>query len=378
MDINSLEKIRDFLKRLFSESEKEKKKSYVDFREWLFGIITKCLTYLTLILLVAKALGILDEIVKIIMTIPYDPYFFSFLIHIVVILLVILLPVKTKLFSTERLEEELPKKEKVTKAMMACGFESEKDWCKAKGIANRALESYKTKWYLIWVFWLLLYITLLSSMFNKPLSPIFDVLLNLFNNAATLMFIICYLILAKVTVSDDRTGITETPQWIPWFTIFLIITLLDVFLTYLGGNQTQAIASSKIIRMITGIGGGTVMALFVGRFDSKFINAPLLVLILLYAYAVIQALFFILPEFKYTLYIVNVALSLKLLFFLFMSWLFQSGKLLFYFIRIRKLHYRVEEDWEQFCDFFHGLDETTGNAESNLNKNKSSKKEEEA
>ncbi|HEY0546405.1 MAG TPA: hypothetical protein VGC91_13590 [Pyrinomonadaceae bacterium] len=44
----------------------------------------------------------------------------------------------------------------------------------------------------------------------------------------------------------------------------------------------------------------------------------------------------------------DVALILKCLLFLYVAWLFQSGRLLFYLVLVRRTYQKVETEWRVF------------------------------
>ena len=95
------------------------------------------------------------------------------------------------------------------------------------------------------------------------------------------------------------------------------------------------------------------MALFVGRFQSKFLKSPTWLVFTLFLYTVIQALFIFYgdnsPEGQRGAAIVmNAALVLKCLLILYMVWLFQSGRLLFYLVRVRRATTQVDSEWQNF------------------------------
>jgi hypothetical protein len=46
--------------------------------------------------------------------------------------------------------------------------------------------------------------------------------------------------------------------------------------------------------------------------------------------------------------LLDVALILKCLLYLYMAWLFQSGRLLFYLVRVRRTYQKVEMEWQDF------------------------------
>ena len=108
-------------------------------------------------------------------------------------------------------------------------------------------------------------------------------------------------------------------------------------------------------KIISGIGGGIAMSLFVARFQSKFLKISLWILTPLYLYIVIQPLFVfignsesgkMLSELEPT--VIYVALILKCILILYMFWLFESGRLLFYLVRVRRTKDDVDKWWNDF------------------------------
>jgi len=100
---------------------------------------------------------------------------------------------------------------------------------------------------------------------------------------------------------------------------------------------------------ISGIIGGIAMALYVGRLQSKFLGPPPLLVIALYSYTAIQSLFVFLEEGQVAAVILmDLALFLKYVLFLYMTWLFQSGRLLFYLVRVRRTYGEVKSEWQGF------------------------------
>lgn len=93
------------------------------------------------------------------------------------------------------------------------------------------------------------------------------------------------------------------------------------------------------------------MALCIGRLGSMFLKPPLFVLVLLYVYSSIQALFLTFGEKgseEWKIALMTVALVLKCLLFLYVTYLYQSGRLLFYFVRVRRVHENWDEEWKNF------------------------------
>ncbi len=99
------------------------------------------------------------------------------------------------------------------------------------------------------------------------------------------------------------------------------------------------------------------MALYVGRLQSKFLGPSPGIVMALYSYTAIQSLFIFLvgvPEGKQifdkqtitliAVLLINIALLLKCLLYLYMTRLFQSGDLLFYFLKVRQTFLNVDEE----------------------------------
>ncbi len=151
-------------------------------------------------------------------------------------------------------------------------------------------------------------------------------------------------------------GITGKPHWAPWVSLFLFLTFLEVIIRifaqeYFPSGNLKDLADS--FDWISGIISGIVMALFVGRFDSEFIKPKFIYIFIFYLYMAIQGIY---PAFigqtqatdEVRLIISITTMVCKLILFLFVLDLVKSGRLLFYFIRIRKQHDEAENKWEKF------------------------------
>lgn len=259
--------------------------------------------------------------------------------------------------------EEISDNEKTVMYEWAYGDDKD-SWNDAKENANKALSQFIWAWIFIWVFWLLLY---MAHLFNPVNNSIISFFLNPLSNANTLMLLICYLILYEVTTPDDQIGITGSPNWAPWVSLFLFITFLEFMITHFFKDSSTATDIEQIFNWVSGITSGAVMALFVGRFDKVFIKTKLKFLrylLFLYLYMAIQAIYPLfnkaeapseyLSEFMQDNYFqIKLGISVttmvcKIILFLFVYELIKSGRLLFYFIKIRKLHHDVKDQWKEF------------------------------
>lgn len=246
------------------------------------------------------------------------------------------------------------------KIMLASGYQKQKEWRKAKELAVAVLEQFKNYWLGIWICWLCLYLVLATlnvpGLKSEHVKGLLDLLATFFNNCATLTFLFCYTILSEPTIINTPGGRKTTIEWHRWLALLIVFTVVEAICLALAYNilpntlGLNAYYVTSSANWISGISSATVMALFIGRLDSKFLECPSWFLVLLYLYVAIQPLFALLgPEHKWwTLILMNAALILKCLLFLFLTWLFQTGRLLFYFIRVRRLYDQVDRDFKDF------------------------------
>ena len=104
------------------------------------------------------------------------------------------------------------------------------------------------------------------------------------------------------------------------------------------------------------------MALYVGRLQSKFLAPSSKLVAVFFSYTAIQSLFVFLvegpsarvvtisPDMAKTIaaFLISLALVLKALLYLYTSWLFHGGRILFYFVRTIHTDREIDEEWEGF------------------------------
>jgi hypothetical protein len=267
------------------------------------------------------------------------------------ILFVIFLPVKEKRFRVD-----FAKRKNSSDA---------NDEIEIKVKANKALMQFKSAWTFVWTYWFLLYLTLfiqylsLSKIYESSylwfadivtlfknlshLTNISQLFLNLFNNCSTAAFVICYLIFSRITVPDKKS-------LKPAYNLYWAIGLSAIILALVGaidvirpGNPVTSWGSSLC--------AGIAMAFFIGRQNNKFINPSIFIIVCLYFYIAIQTLFpFWVGSNKNLIVLLsaNLAFIFKIVLYLFMLWLFRSGRLLFYFKKERALEESINDQWERF------------------------------
>jgi hypothetical protein len=297
--------------------------------------------------------------------------FVSYCLHIGVILFILVrrptrvasLPVSNQFVQGEPEPQQLSE----SNIMASCGFppSDTQMWLDAKRAANYALKLFRHCWMFLWLSFLLLYLLLASryllvnNRLGQNLEPLVIIAANLFGNCANVALIFCYSILESPVLSENPTKPPE-PNWFRWSAIVLVLTVIEIFLAdFMIGVlwpeqfKVQVEGVRTFLNYFLGIAGAVVLALFVGRLNSKFIDAPIWVIALLYVYAAIQPLYPVIISGQEQDKIsgavfTNAALVLKVILFLFVTWLLESGRLLFYFVRVRRLNMQVDWDWQEF------------------------------
>jgi DNA-binding winged helix-turn-helix (wHTH) protein len=243
----------------------------------------------------------------------------------------------------------------------ATGYERPSDWKTASEIAKDALERYTKYWQYLLGSWLLLYALLtfigyeglnlntLSAQRDLSQQEIaLRIATTTFNNCNTLMIVLCFSILNEPVVNRSGKRKIKDASWTKGAAFVIVFLVIEVSLVAVP-TPFQKADILKVTSSVSGIAGGIAMALYFGRLQSKFLGPPPWLLITLYSYTAIQPLFMFLaaPE-VWAVILLDVALILKCLLYLYMAWLFQSGRLLFYLVRVRRTYQKVEMEWQDF------------------------------
>ncbi len=320
---------------LEDETVKDSKVGTITFREWIRGpdraIKLLLITGVFLTVLISIG-GITNQWAK-----PFvgTAHFFMILIAFVLFLR------EPKGFRQEATKANVNLNEEIRKA---AGYDNSQEWDEARVIAKAALEQYTKCWQFLLVSWLVLYGFLA---FLGSASPPLSIATTLFNNCNTLIIVLCFNILNKPTVTQIENR-NEDNFFIIGLVVLLAFTFIEILLVF----RQNYIETNRILEgadLASGIAGGIAMALYVGRLQSKFLGPPPWLLIALYSYTAIQPLYVFFNNRQiWPVIIIDVALILKCLLFLYMAWLFQSGRLLFYLVRVRRTYQKVETEWEGF------------------------------
>ncbi len=345
----------------------------IPFNDWLksesgkfYGIVSLVFTFIYSVITIVKPLGI-DKVIsnsfKSLFAILDGHWIaLNFLIQIIFILFVIFIAVyRYMIFDSpadllecektiwNRLTMNRPGTPKPKNAN-----ESIELWRVFKVATNRVAKQFTVLWFWCWVAWLVLYLIIMINSWGG--IHISDKWQNLANNLSSLMFIFMFM---TFTVSTSRYGVVE---WTRLFIPIFLILILEHFST----KETEIWYS-----LLSGLIASFAMAAFFGRLTSKFINVPLWAILFLHLYAAIQPLYVFFSDFFETsdyseaiMVIVGVvAFFLKILLFLIMTWILQTGRMVFFIIEESSVNF--ERD-----DRFFGFLESTNLKENKLTGNR--------
>jgi DNA-binding winged helix-turn-helix (wHTH) protein len=233
-----------------------------------------------------------------------------------------------------------------------------------------AVQQLRRSWRLVLVSWCLLYVTLLLSQGltsvggnTTSLWQALQVITTFLNNASALMFVLCYLVLNRPTVIRVLGRDVDDLPLGRGLILVGALGVLEAALVVcfqLAGHADYAAMVLFGADLLSGIGGGIAMALFISRLDSRLLSTSRLLPIIpvvLYFYVVIQPFYPLLnwtfpfgrpvPE-HFDLWIMQLAFILKAVMYIYVTELFRNERLWFYMIHARRVYGNVETEWDKF------------------------------
>jgi DNA-binding winged helix-turn-helix (wHTH) protein len=222
--------------------------------------------------------------------------------------------------------------------IVKAGFKNQEEFEKNRASLESNLKRYSWWWRGLLLSWVPLYIVFALGDF-----PHYRVFLVIFNLGNTFMLGACFYALNK-KVDEQDVDEQDSEHFAGGILNIAILFILAVVLVTLLFTENLAGAT-----LLTGILAGITMALVVGRLSSRFLSPRFWILYLLYSYTAIQPLvLYIEGHPGWGLIILDFALLLKCLLYVYMAWLFQSGLLLFYFASVNRTDNALREQRKAF------------------------------
>jgi len=233
-----------------------------------------------------------------------------------------------------------------------------------------AVQQLRRSWRLLLFSWCLLYVTLLISQGltssggnTNSLWQALQVITTFLNNASALMFVLCYLVLNRPTVIRVAGRDVDDLPLGRGLVLVGALGILEAALVVsfqFAGHPDYAAEVLFGADLLSGIGGGIAMALFISRLDSRLLSTSRLlpvIPIVLYFYVVIQPFYPLLnwtfpfghpvPE-HFDLWVMQLAFVLKSVMYIYVTELFKSQRFLFYVIYARRAYQDVDNEWIAF------------------------------
>ena len=210
------------------------------------------------------------------------------------------------------------------------GYNDVAEYAAEQPIIEKATRQFTKWWSAMLLSWVALYLVYAwetwgidcSASASSQAASILEAILNIVN---TSLVILCYDVLNKEPGRRRKSGLFTGPAAIG-LALLAVIPLLSG-LRILTPDQGLA-----AFTLLTGLYAGIYMALFVARLQSKFLDPAPLLVVLLFSYTAIQPLaLYIQTSKEWAWVVLDYALALKCLLYLYVLWLIRSGDLLFYF-----------------------------------------------
>lgn len=258
-----------------------------------------------------------------------------------------------------------------TTVMKACGYDDPEEWKKAKSRAKDALKEYVKFWKSLFIIWGCLYsILFFTNLLNQRelnagwLSYGLNISGTLLNNLNSLVITLSFIALNNPTIVPRAEPDSSPAQLINRVKKIggigiILFALIELFLVLFSKKGFESEINNNygilILDGFSGLIGGIALVLYCGRLQSKFLSRSLSLSTWFALYAVIQPLFLLIKGIGHSdlgiavsPFIMEAALILKCLLYIFVAWLFESGRLLFYFVRVKPLYEKVDSDWKDF------------------------------
>jgi DNA-binding winged helix-turn-helix (wHTH) protein len=216
------------------------------------------------------------------------------------------------------------------------GYNGREEYAAEEPILQKRLRLFTRWWSAMLASWVALYVvyaweTWQLDCFAVSNNEVASVLEAIFNIVNTAMVILCYNVLNQEPGRQRRSSAVITAPAAIGIALLVFIPLL---------SQSRSLTPQQglaALTLLTGLYAGVYMALFVARLQSKFLDPAPLLVVLLFSYTAIQPLALYIQNSKeWAWAVLDYALVLKCLLYLYVFWLIESGDLLFYFREVKR------------------------------------------
>ena len=359
----------------------------LDFKEWIF--YSRECRWIKLFLAAGVALSLLYSI-SYLLRLPVSYPQLGGLDAVGVLSLIQLAVVSGALLASisvfDRHVKEFPRSpEADAELMRISGYTDREKWARAKDGARSSLKQFSRYWKLLLVAWFCLYLLLTLAAYLKWSGADINtdwwlsIGATVFNNCNSWTIALCFVVFNHPTVfrtnvgdktrtqPDGTDGANErgaedeqdtrlaqlTKRLKVWGLLAIIaFAVVECLLVFYPLTQWFSSWTSENVLwagdFFSGIVGAVTLALFVGRIQSKFLGPSTWLPLAFFLYVAIQSLYVAIKVENWGSVMIEAALILKCLMYLYVAWLFKSGRLLFYLVRVKTIYERVNIEWHDF------------------------------
>lgn len=271
-------------------------------------------------------------------------------------------------FILDRNVKEFPASEKADAALMEISrYTDAAKWQDAKKGALRSLNQFSRYWKFLLGAWTGLYVMLTFTKYffeaageASTVFKSFNIASTGFNNFNSLALALCFVVLNHPTLirgdGQQETSIDRVTKLVLGWglvatAVFTVAEILLVFIYSQPDGWMTPKNTMWVFDLVSGLVGAVTLSLCVGRVQSKFLGPTTSLPLALYFYVAIQSLYAAIPTLGWGASMIEAALILKCLLYLYVAWLFKSGRLLFYFVRVKTVYQETDIQWHGFLTY---------------------------
>lgn len=197
---------------------------------------------------------------------------------------------------------------------------------------------------------------------------VFHLLFDLISYVGAFYLLRCFFVMYQTTVENGREVLNTKTN--PYILVGVGLMVIDFCLTryvHQPSGETELYVGVFIAEFICGVVNAVVFVLLIARFENKILDIPPYVLVMLYAYAVLQTCLpfvtntglVISSEFSegFSSVVFRLVLVGKIALAAMLLYVLSSGRIVYYFMILKNLHEEENEEkhWGKFKDLLNEL-----------------------
>ncbi len=209
--------------------------------------------------------------------------------------------------------------------------------------ANNGINEFLTYFKFAWFAFFMLYVVLLLDFYIQ--SDIYVIASHFLNNISALFILICAIILTY-RPPDTQNSQVDKKAVITISTMVIIVSAVEILLFTFSSDLFDNLQFTFDI--ISGSFSAICLGLLSARIDSSLLKTEQWIVVGLISYVAIQPLFAFLDSSQLLgPILINFALFGKSLLLLYIIWIFETKRMLYFFLNINQITHRLERKWNE-------------------------------